>query len=70
MYWCGFYTVQFLNQSQGADILTYSSPFCCVAAHWILLKYLDGEPYEGICNNSTRQAAIMFVCNHDISTVS
>ena len=40
-----------------------------LVAHWILLKYLSGEPYVNICNNSTRQAAIMFVCNHDISKV-
>ncbi|XP_067951070.1 cation-dependent mannose-6-phosphate receptor-like [Watersipora subatra] len=48
----------------------YNESVLMAGSHWILLKYMNGDPYEGRCGGSNRHAAIMFVCNHDADTLN
>lgn len=36
--------------------------------NWVLLEYFGGDPYNSHCNGSSRQAAIMIICDENSSS--
>lgn len=48
-------------------ILLLSDKYFILPGDWVILEYLDGQPYGSHCGSEPRRARVMFNCDSSVA---